>query len=680
VNEIKIVVTGTDKSGPALAAAEKEAKALTTAVEKIPGVTPALTGLGHEADKAGDKLSDAAAAARRLDAELEVTRAEVKRLADEFARTGDQDLMAKFNKQAAYLAQLERLAKKTTRNVADDAEKTVTDAGENAAAAAAKAGVKAGEKLALSFGQRLAKSGAEAGEKLGLSMGEAAGAALLVALPIVVEAASIVGVMAGGAILTGVGLAGIGSGLAAELKDPEIQAAVARLSSTVKATAAGAAQPMIGPLEKGLDGLTAKVGKLGPSLHKMYSDLAPHTDILFGGLEKSIDRVVPAFEKMVTASEPLIDELGYQLPRAAGFLADMMGTIADHSDEAVEGLDLLFGALDAGIKSIDVATSAFSALYDASKTTTGGLALLIDSIGDTGKHGQLLTMSTDEAGKSAEELAAEQKALATALDAATAAFERQINDMLAADNSAINYQQAIDDLSQSVHDNGRSLDINSQAGRNNRRVIDQLIGTIEANYEANIKAGMGADKAGLAFAQQVGDLKKQMTQLHFSKDAINEYIRALEAMRLAAISANNAINDTGVNHTHHDFGATGGLALGGSIKHFAAGGLATTPTFGYAEPETGGEWLIPNRGISRGRAAMLLSGAGRGYGLDVVGAGGGRGGGAVAVAAPPAAMSAEVRTTVDFSGDVDSAVATMFMRLVRERKIRILSSAVVAGS
>jgi hypothetical protein len=125
VNEIKIVVTGTDKSGPAFAAAEKEAKALTTAVEKIPGVTPALTGLGHEADKAGDKLGDAAAAARRLDAELEVTRAEVKRLADEFARTGDQDLMAKFNKQAAYLAQLERLAKKTTRNVADDAEKTV---------------------------------------------------------------------------------------------------------------------------------------------------------------------------------------------------------------------------------------------------------------------------------------------------------------------------------------------------------------------------------------------------------------------------------------------------------------------------------------------------------------------------------------------------------------------------
>jgi len=676
VNKIEIIVTGTDKTGPAFAAAEKGAKELTAAVDKIPGVTPALTGLGHEANKAGDELRGAAEDARRLDVQLEITRAEVKRLADEFARTGDQDLLAKFNKQAAYLAQLERVAKQTTRNVTTDVDHEVTATGEKIVEKAAAAGVKAGEKLGLSFGEKMTQFGAQAGEKLGLSLGEATGPALLVALPLVVEAASIVGVAAGGAILTGIGLAGIGAGLAAELKDPAIAAAVARLAATVKSVGAASAQPLIGPLGKGIDGLTAKIGKLQPSLHQMYVDLAPHTDNLFAGLEKSIDRLAPALVKLVNASGPLIDELGYQLPRTAGYMADMMETIADHSDEAVQGLDLLFGEVDMGVKSIQVATSAFSALYNAAKFTTGGLAFLIDTIGDTGKHGQLLTMTTEAAAKSAEELAAEQTALAAALDTATAAFERQISDMLASENAAINYQQSIDDLSASVKENGRSLDINTQQGRNNRRVIDQLIGSIEANYEANIKAGLGADKAGVAFAQQVGDLKKQMTQLGFSKQAINEYIAALEAMRLAAISANNAIRDTGLGHTHHDSYAQGGYRRAAAAGMFVPPSSPGTTLIG--EPQTGGEWLIPARGISRDRAAGLIRGAARGYGLDV-----GQGGGAtaVAMAAPaPAGGSTEVRTTVEFAGDVDSAVATMFQRLIRERKITILSSAIVTGS
>ncbi len=50
--------------------------------------------------------------------------------------------------------------------------------------------------------------------------------------------------------------------------------------------------------------------------------------------------------------------------------------------------------------------------------------------------------------------------------------------------AAINVEQAIDDLTKSLEENGNTFDIHEQKGRNNKRALDDLIGSIKAEIEA----------------------------------------------------------------------------------------------------------------------------------------------------------------------------------------------------
>jgi len=663
VNEIKIVVTGTDKSGPAFAAAEKGAKELTDAVEKIPGVTPALTGLGKEADKAGDELKGAAVDANFLAEELRKARRDALELKAALRAGGDQTVLDEYKKKTRELAELEKVAK------------AVGLGGDGVVGQGSQVGAKTGQAIVKGV---KSTAGGPSGiwEAVGSVLTNPVGLAATVAAAVLIGGE--IGGVIGGAVTAGIGIGGIGAGVAASLNDPKVKAAEQGLKASFTDLAAGIGDDFATSTSSALHILRAELDHLHPSIRSTLKELAPMTTVLAQGAATGMDVFWQHLSKALLNSKPLIEWTAREIPKLADQVGGLIEAMSEHTDEAEFALDSLFGIIKFGIGALEAFTTVGAATIGViEKIQEAGSKIPVVGDALSRAHGQLDTMATSSAyaAKTAEQLAEEQKALATALDAATAAFERQISDMLAADNVAINYQQAIDDLTASVHENGRSLDINTQQGRNNKRTLDQLIGTIEATYEANLKSGMGAQKASLAFLAQEGALQRQMKALGFSKDEIDKYIKALEAMRLAAISANNAINDTGLGHTHHDSYAQGGYRRAAAAGMFVPPSSPGTTLIG--EPQTGGEWLIPARGISRDRAAGLIRGAARGYGLDV-----GQAGRAtpVAMAAPAPTMSGEVRTTVEFAGDVDSAVATLIQRLIRERKITIVSSAIVTGS
>lgn len=64
---------------------------------------------------------------------------------------------------------------------------------------------------------------------------------------------------------------------------------------------------------------------------------------------------------------------------------------------------------------------------------------------------------------------------------------------LKASGSAIGYQKSIDDAAESLAKNGRTLDINTEAGRNNRAALDDMAASARKLAEANAANGSGLE-------------------------------------------------------------------------------------------------------------------------------------------------------------------------------------------
>jgi len=97
--------------------------------------------------------------------------------------------------------------------------------------------------------------------------------------------------------------------------------------------------------------------------------------------------------------------------------------------------------------------------------------------------------AVDAAAKAAQEAAAAQDRLYGQLLRATEAQMKQAEVMFGARSTARDYQQAIDDAAASVKENGRTLDITTDAGRKNQGALDGLAQAAMRQREAMLKAG-----------------------------------------------------------------------------------------------------------------------------------------------------------------------------------------------
>jgi hypothetical protein len=700
VNEIKIVVTGTDKSGPALAAAEKEAKALTNAVEKIPGVTPALTGLGREADKAGEEMKGAAVDARFLGDELQKARREALELRAALAAGGDQTALDEYKKKTRELAELERAAK------------AVGLKGEGLLGQGEQVGAGLGQSVAKGMASSLSGAGGIGEVLLGVVTNPVGFAAALGAAALV---GGEIGGVIGGAVTAGIGIGGIGAGVAASLNDPQVKAAEQGLKASFAGLAAGIGQDFAGPTTDAIHILRAEVDHLRPSIRSTLGELAPMTSVLAQGAASGMDVFWEHLSKALINSKPLIQWTADELPKVLDDVGGLLEEMSQHTDEAEFALDSFFGIIKAGIWVLEGFTKVGAVTVGAIDKVREA-ASKIPGVGSvfSAAHGQLDTLGDtvkDETIPVFEQLSMQLQATAvTADDLAAQMTDKVVGGLLAADHAVLSLAEAQTRLTSTLKENGRAFDIHTAAGQANREAILRSVEANLAGYDSMIKSGYSAQQAAAAYDQNTAALEDQLRKAHFTTKQIEELIGKYRKVpdhvdtEIAAHGLADAIDRLGfllakLNHLdgstfgfylhgytevdpiagHHDY-AQGGHWQGRA----AAAGMFLPPsnpgTILAGEPQTGGEYLIPARGISRGRAAGLLSGAARGYGLDVVG--GGSGG--AASSAPAAGYAAigpiEVKVNVDFSGDLDSAMATSFMRLVRERKITISAGAIVRGS
>lgn len=177
----------------------------------------------------------------------------------------------------------------------------------------------------------------------------------------------------------------------------------------------------------------------------------------------------------------------------------------------------------------------------------------------------------------------------TAEGAATAAasvksFADQVDAMnrrLSTRANMRDFQQSIDDFTKSLHDNGRTLDINTQQGRDNQAALDDIASTalkVAENMKGlnRVKFLQGARRdfiaaatqAGLtrAAAQKLADRLIGLNQIHAKPSVEVKGLTAAQAQLKTIMSTMNALSGKHVDTYLTTHRTTLGGILGGDYK------------------------------------------------------------------------------------------------------------------
>lgn len=655
-------------------------------------------------------VGDKSSAMTILDSRIRSTRGEVKKLTEEFIRTGDVDIFHKLGRASGDLSALTDIRKKLSNSIETGLKDGVS---------------KGGPEAARTFSS-LFQGGIINALKSPPVLAAAIGLAALLAIPI--------GAIIGGAVLAaaGAGAAGL-AGFAAVQADKQgrIAAAGTDLLSKVNNQITTGGQSAIAPLLAGIHQLSVALDDI--HLERIIQTAAKYIEPLAAGAARFATYLSQGVEHLLAGGGPAVKVLAEELPALGRAVKSAFDAIASGGEggaralqdtlRAVESfiittgriigfLERAYGALR---KFGDGFESVITKIRDFSTVTSVALAP-VDAmlhIFDTGRssaamYGHSLNNAahdTEVLGKQADKTAEQVKSIETAFSnlgqsVAGSLTSKIIDQMMGLDQATLHWQSSLNGLSDAVKQNGRALSGNSEKVIHNK---EALLGAVQANadlYAQNLLAGDSAQVAGQKYEQNAAQLRKQAIAAGFNAKEVDGLIGKYGKVpsRVQTILATIGLTDA-LNHlaqilidfrnlngkdfktkytiiTIHDtqFTSSGqrlsgsshgdGFALGG-IRHAATGMIVgpSNPGTLIGEPQTGGEALIPLQGITRHAAMGLMRTAGAGYGLDVVPRGGGG--------------TMRFEHTFSFAGGEDSAMGTAITKLARTGQMQITSRAIV---
>ena len=138
--------------------------------------------------------------------------------------------------------------------------------------------------------------------------------------------------------------------------------------------------------------------------------------------------------------------------------------------------------------------------------------------------------ANDDAKKAAEENADAQQELAEKIEEATIRYQDQIDAMNLLADTAMNLvdgeaglEDAIDKVTESVKKNGKTVDIHTDKGRNNRKALNDIVRSTLTWRDASIKAGESTATQARITEKGRAALIKAARQMGMSEQAAKDY-------------------------------------------------------------------------------------------------------------------------------------------------------------
>lgn len=476
-------------------------------------------------DRFGDSLEATERDAEGLDRQITEVEADLKTLAVAFARTGDAadriDISKAMRKQQAELNKLTK-----SRKMLPD----FTSMGEDMAG-----------QVSVGFAAKLGPLIARA------PMAGMNPAALAIGAPLAAGAVTLVGTAVAGAIVGGVGLAGVVGGLKLAAKDARVKAAGKTLGDDIGAMMGRASRSFVPETLDAIEEVRAGALKMEPDFRRVFAAaskfVAPLTDGLMDAAENAMPGIIDAME----SAGPVIDAMADGMRDIGTAVGESLSDLSEYADEGARALNLLFGAVEVGINATSDLLEGTAELYRWSERigavwtgnvpqlvamtaaqrdaeiASGGLAGGLSGVMDTAVKAVGGTAALNERQKILTSSMREGIAAAGGL---SAAFDRINGVALTAREAESNYQAAVDAVTASIKEHGKTLDQDTAAGRANDQQIRNLIATAaeraQAVYDNTLatKGQAAAETAAKAtFEQSRQQLIKNLTQILGNKEA-----------------------------------------------------------------------------------------------------------------------------------------------------------------
>lgn len=560
-----------------------------------------LDRLGRAVDNVGDELKDTAKDASHLDREMDRLQRTVNDLNREFARTGDKGLLSQLKDAKKELAPLQAVRKELDRVAAAEAKaRREHEAGRK------KAEADNIKRLTTPVGLFGGSGGMDLPiNPTTLAVGGTAAAGL--SLPIFAGA--------GGAILAAGGIGAAGLGVAgAAARNPAIgQAAQAALQDESKRWQ-DASRAFEEPTLRAIATIKAAVDDV--PLEEMLKNAADFVGPLSDGLGGFITSFGEGFGELVEDAKPVIDVLRRELPRLGKSFESMFEEIGEGSEGGAEALEDILHVIERLVIGTGKVIHFFEDVYAAGVKLRD--ALPGDFWGDEEIHVDGFGQALGGAAGSMGDLAGATGDANEELETYEDILHRLLDLPLDLREANIQYQAALDDLTDSISENGRQWDIGTEAGRKNNDALNDAIKKAVDVRDAQIAMGVQSGVANKQLEDQIKKLRDQALAAGASKTEVDKLIGAL--MNFLSLPAQKVINVRVVESSGADTGGRG--ARPGTLPFLASGGPFNA---GYAVVGEEGPELVkfdgPGRVFShaesRAMAARLGGGGGGGTGSTV---------------------------------------------------------------
>ena len=256
--------------------------------------------------------------------------------------------------------------------------------------------------------------------------------------------------------------------------------------------------------------------------------------------------------------------------------ADAIGTVYDAIAEPQRNLITSSDRVKASVIGVTQETKlAMEAAARKEVAVEGEASADETAAGAAGKHDEALAALGDT-----------EEEVASLTDQLTDAFELLAGVQLTAREAAINYQQSLTDTFKELKSGTKTLDIHTQAGRDNASaILDSVHAAID--HGAAVAEESGSLEKGIRVtSEHIRALRDEAIKAGISKDAIDDYIRSLN---LTPKQIKTLIELRGKDKAQHEidsfirsnsgkvigirFEATGLVATGGGHQTPHAGGV-----------------------------------------------------------------------------------------------------------
>lgn len=332
-----------------------------------------------------------------------------------------------------------------------------------------------------------------------------------------------IGSMIGGTLLTALGGGALALAIVSSVKDANVKQAFGEFGGFLKDEFLSYGEAFDVPLIQAAERFHDRFASLSPRIRGVFAEMSVAVGPLVDGLIGFIEKAGPGIADGLRGALPVLKAIADELPDLGQAAGDFFKLVGAGSEGAADGMvallelvELTGYALGGWILYME---TIFAAIGDAGPVIQGLLGPLASLTGGAGS----VIVPIQDAGYAANDTADAFDRLVQSTLAATESFNNSYG-------AAIAYEEAIDNLAESVKENGRSMDIGTEKGRNNARALMEVFEAARRTYDANIASGMSAQEAGRKYQEQIAAAKAAALAAGYAADEVNRLAAAQRAL------------------------------------------------------------------------------------------------------------------------------------------------------